>query len=90
MASHYYSDMVNQKTCVYRAYIGDQLAYVGLTLNPDGRFAAHSWRKPWWKQVTRIDLAWFDGREAAKAEERAAISLENPAHNVFRPKAVRV
>lgn len=90
MGTHYYSDMVNQRTCVYRAYIGDHLAYIGLSLNPDGRFAAHSWRKPWWKQVTRIEMQWFEGREAAKTEERAAIANEAPLYNVVRPKAVRV
>lgn len=85
MATHYYSDMVDRKTCVYRAFIGDRLAYVGLTLNPKGRFSAHS-RKPWWREVTRVDLEWFDGREAAKEAERAAIRDESPLYNIYRPK----
>ena len=78
----YYSDMVNRRTCVYRAFAADdQLLYVGISMSPDGRFAKHACYSPWWALADRIELTWFDGREAAKAEERYAIANEHPIYN---------
>lgn len=84
----YYSDMVNRRTCVYRFFDeNDRLLYVGLSMNFDGRLAKHR-RKPWWPQVARTEIEWFDGRESAKTAEKIAIHHENPVYNITRPRAV--
>lgn len=80
----YYSDLIGQKHYVYRAFIGDDLAYVGVTVNPAGRFANHS-RKYWWREVTRVDLVECESRADAFAMERDAIRRENPTFNIARP-----
>lgn len=81
----YYSDMVNRRTCVYRCYDEDgELLYVGLSMNPDGRFAKHR-SAGWWPQVVEITVTWYAGREAAKRAEREAITSESPVFNVARP-----
>ena len=83
----YYSDMVNRRTCVYRAYDEDgDLLYVGISMNPDGRFAKHR-SSAWWPEVDEITIQWFDGREPAKAVERRAIIEESPRYNITRPAA---
>lgn len=80
-----YSDMVNRRTCVYRAYDADQrLLYVGISVNLDGRLSKHH-SSAWWPAVVEIAVQWFEGREAAKAAERRAISEEHPIYNVSRP-----
>lgn len=82
----YYSDMVNRRTCVYRFYdINDDLMYVGISLNLEGRLSKHR-RREWWPEVDRMEVEWFDGREAAKAAERSAIYHENPTYNITRPQ----
>lgn len=83
----YYSDMANRRTCVYRAYdTQERLLYVGISMNLDGRLTKHR-RAAWWPAVAEVTVQWFDGREAAKAAEREAISSENPLHNIARPVA---
>lgn len=84
----YWSDMCDRPTCVYRAYIGDELAYVGLTCSPLGRVSTHRSRKPWWVRVTRVDLEWFDNRTDAQNAERTAIRDEDPIYNIVRPRVV--
>jgi hypothetical protein len=82
----YYSDMVDRRTCVYRFYdSAGVLLYVGLSMSLEGRLAKHR-RKPWWPEVARTELEWFDGREAAKDAERFAIHHEHPVHNITRPR----
>lgn len=84
--THYWSDMYDKPTCVYRLYdIEGRLLYVGLTKNPPGRLPAHR-RKAWGPEIASHVLEWFDCRDAAKDAERHAIYHENPVHNVTRPK----
>lgn len=73
-------------TCVYRAFIGDRLAYVGVTRNTLGRFSKHAVQKSWWQDVDRIDIDWHDTRAEAFAAEKRAISDERPLYNVARPR----
>jgi predicted GIY-YIG superfamily endonuclease len=82
----YWNDLADRPTCVYRAYIDDDLAYVGITRNPPGRFSKHLSLKSWWRQVDHIDLEWFDNRTQALAAERAAIHDEDPIYDVVRPR----
>lgn len=83
--ARYYSDMVNRRTCVYRAYdVDGRLLYVGISMSLQGRLTKHR-RAAWWPLTDEITVQWFDGREAAKSAERAAITNENPIYNLSRP-----
>lgn len=77
----------DRQTCVYRAWIGDQLAYIGITCNPLGRFSKHQHQKGWWKTVDRIDVEWFDTRHEALRAESDAILAESPLYNVARARS---
>lgn len=82
----YYSDMVDQRTCVYRLYDAEgELLYVGMSMNLAGRLSKHHMRS-WWPEVAETVVEWFPGREAAKAAERSAIHHENPRYNLVRPR----
>lgn len=70
------------RTALYRFYDSDDvLLYVGITNMTQVRWAAHT-AKPWWKQVTRKEVKWFDNRAAAAQAEVLAIRLEEPRYNV--------
>lgn len=89
--ARYYSDMVHRRTCLYRAYdAAGQLLYVGISMSLDGRLTKHR-RTEWWPLVAEITVQWFEGREPAKAAERAAIIAEAPLYNRARPpRPVRI
>ena len=88
--ARYYSDMVHRRTCVYRCYdAAERLLYVGISMSLEGRLTKHR-RTAWWPEVAEITVQWFDGREAAKAAERAAIRDEAPLHNRARPAAMPI
>jgi predicted GIY-YIG superfamily endonuclease len=72
-----------ERTALYRLYdADDRLLYVGVTRDVDRRLAAHRNDKPWWPQVARRSVEWFDERgDAAKAETQA-IRSETPAYNI--------
>lgn len=70
-----------QPHAVYRLFAEDgALLYVGCTLNPAKRLIGHK-RAPWWGEVHRTELAWFDNRLYALVEETRAIQSEGPRHN---------
>ena len=86
--ARYYTDMMNHRTCVYRAYdVDGNLLYVGISMNLPARLECHR-RKAWWPEVDEITVQWHDGREPAKAAERAAIRDEGPLYNIARPVAM--
>ena len=69
------------KTALYRHYDATgALLYVGITADPMGRFGAHSRNSGWFTRVARIEIMWFDDREAALLAERKAITDEKPPH----------
>lgn len=77
-------DIHAARTALYRLYDGDgDLLYVGITNMPNARWAAHT-LKPWWKQVARKEVAWFDNRAQAEQAETLAIRQECPRHNVAK------
>ncbi|WDZ87172.1 hypothetical protein [Micromonospora cathayae] len=72
-------------TCLYRFFDrAGRLLYIGITVNPQSRFAAHSDDKPWWPEVdhSRTRLVWFDTRPEAEKVELIAVRDERPLHNV--------
>lgn len=59
-----------------------ELLYVGITMNPVGRWASHRTEKPWWSEVATITLESHPSREAVERAERDAIRAERPRYNV--------
>jgi hypothetical protein len=77
-------DIHTARTALYRLYDeGGVLLYVGITNMPQVRFAAHT-MKPWWKRVTRKDIAWFENRPLAEQAETLAIREERPLYNLAK------
>jgi predicted GIY-YIG superfamily endonuclease len=81
----------SDRTALYRLYDeDDDLLYVGITRNPERRWAQHAAEKSWWSRVIRRDVEWFETRPAALAAEEAAIALGRPAHNIDHNPAAPV
>lgn len=73
----------DHRTALYRFYDeGGALLYVGITANPEERFAHHRNYKAWWPEVARTAVEWFDSRRPALAAELQAIHDEQPTHNI--------
>lgn len=82
------SDIENQPTAVYRLYARDgRLLYVGMTNNPDVRFAYHSLTKRWWHLIDEKRIEWHPDRATARRFEAEAIKTEDPAHNAMHSAA---
>ncbi|WP_405506444.1 GIY-YIG nuclease family protein [Streptomyces cyaneofuscatus] len=73
-------DIQAARTALYRFFDSDGL-YVGITNMPQVRWAAHT-MKPWWKQVARKEVVWFENRAAAAQAEVGAIRNEEPKYNI--------
>ena len=71
------------RTALYRLSdaVG-RLLYIGITSDPERRWVEHADDKPWWPQVTRFDVDWFDNGRLALAAEGAAIRAEKPLYNI--------
>lgn len=64
---------------VYRMYdSGDRALYIGVGRSPAARIAMHAATKPWFTEVTRIQIDWYPDRVSASAAEGAAIEAEQP------------
>jgi hypothetical protein len=59
-----------------------RLLYVGMGRNPLNRWSAHADLHEWWPQVATFEVAWYDSRGEAAAEERRALREDDPAHNL--------
>lgn len=70
------------RTALYRLYgeSGD-LLYVGISGNPEARFAQHRADKAWWPDVAVKAVEWYGSRVAAESAEEAAIKARIPRHN---------
>lgn len=66
---------------VYRLYSGDDLLYIGSTVNPSQRWSHHKAVKAWWPDVSTYSLAWWPSAEDAYTEEYKAIRAEQPRYN---------
>lgn len=77
---------MSDPTAVYRLYDAQgTLLYVGMTKDPDARWANHARKKPWWMHVARKSLEWHSTRQGAALAEAAAIASEYPIWNVAIP-----
>ncbi|WP_309049049.1 GIY-YIG nuclease family protein [Streptomyces sp.] len=78
----------DQPTSVYRLYTrGGRLLYVGMTNNPDTRFAFHALTKRWWHLVEKREIEWHPNRGTARQHEAIAIKAEKPVHNSMHAAA---
>lgn len=78
------------RTALYRLFSTDgSLLYIGVTLDPEKRFAAHAYTKKWWPEVDpiRTRIEWFDDRATAESAELAAIRVESPRYNIVTSDA---
>jgi len=73
-----------QPTALYRLYDDSgQLLYIGITRSPAWRWYKHASCSPWWPQVRRREIVWYDTRPEARAAEIEAIGAERPIHNKY-------
>lgn len=77
--------------CLYRHFDKDgALLYVGISLNAVQRLAQHRDASHWFADIASVKVEWFADRKEALAAERAAITAENPQHNLYRPTVKEV
>lgn len=68
---------------LYRFYDREYtLLYVGITSSLGHRLGQHEASKPWWGEVSTVDVEHFSTREELELAEIRAIKLESPTHNV--------
>jgi hypothetical protein len=78
------AELAIEPTAVYRLYDArEELIYVGMTVNPDMRFGSHAVTKPWWPEVARRDIAWFETRHEAEQREAQLIAHYHPRYNTI-------
>lgn len=70
------------RTALYRHWSGENLLYVGISVDPVKRLREHDRHSIWMEDVDQITIEWFDTREAALTAERNAIRSEVPIYNV--------
>lgn len=69
-------------TALYRHFSAEGiLLYVGISMSVPQRTSQHARSQPWFIDVVRIDIQWFDNRRDALRAERAAIKKERPLFN---------
>jgi len=77
-----YTPRSDRATALYRHFDdGDNLLYVGISVDPDARWKAHK-RKDWARSAAMMSVEWFDNRPEAAAAEVLAIRAEKPLHNI--------
>lgn len=76
-------DAEAQDTALYRHFAADgALLYVGISLSAVARLSAHEATAPWFRDIARVEVAWYPSRDLALAAEKAAIKRECPRHNI--------
>ncbi|GEB58903.1 GntR family transcriptional regulator [Streptomyces gardneri] len=72
------------KTALYRFFNeAGQLLYVGVTGNPEKRWADHRRfaATTWWPLAARVTVKWYEAREEATAAELRDIRTKAPLYN---------
>jgi excisionase family DNA binding protein len=64
--------------------------YVGVSLSAIQRLAQHRDASHWFAEIASVKVERFADRKEALAAERAAITAENPRHNLYRPSGKEV
>jgi hypothetical protein len=72
------------KTSLYRHFnASGDLLYIGISACQISRLVYHKYTSQWYWDVTRIEIEYFDTRQAAEDAERAAIRKEKPRYNTM-------
>lgn len=75
------------RTGLYHCYDdADELLYIGVSWSFGVRWQKHAATKPWWPDVRRQTIYWYDTRDEALDAEALAIFTEQPRHNVLHRK----
>jgi hypothetical protein len=76
---------MSDRTALYCLYNSDdELLYIGIAFSLSRRYNQHRKTKPWWPEVGRRDVCWFETRLEAENAERRAILDERPRYNTKR------
>ncbi|MFE9850295.1 GntR family transcriptional regulator [Streptomyces sp. NPDC005576] len=71
-----------ERTALYRLRDSEgRLLYIGISNNPEARWARHKMLRDWWPRVATKEAEWFPSRESAEAAEEDAIRGEAPRFN---------
>ncbi|MEV5957283.1 GIY-YIG nuclease family protein [Streptomyces sp. NPDC051987] len=82
------TETATERTALYRLFNeSGGLLYVGITNDPEVRWAYHARQKAWWSDVRKRTIEWKATRAEAEAAEAEAIGRENPQWNAIRPDA---
>lgn len=73
----------SERTALYRYFdADDDLLYIGISIDPDGRLRAHrDNREPWVPAIATRTVEWLDSRSLALKAEEGAIKAERPRYN---------
>jgi hypothetical protein len=78
--------MKNKKTALYRFFNSEgDLLYIGVSLSAVYRLSQHK-IKPWYLEISWIDIQWFPSRKIALLAEAEAIKSEFPRFNMMHAK----
>jgi len=70
------------RTALYRFFDSEGvLLYVGVTVSVPTRIYQHRYDKPWWADVARVEVTWYETRTLALEAEAEAIRVEAPLYN---------
>ena len=72
------------RTALYKAYVDNELVYVGVSKSVLRRVSEHPWA-----DSTSIEIEHFATREEAEAEERRVIEQRTPAYNIMHNHVLR-
>jgi predicted GIY-YIG superfamily endonuclease len=71
-----------ERTALYRLYDADgRLLYIGITNDPNRRWAQHARSSRWWPKVVTKKIEWLQSRSASLAAEKVEIERLNPPYN---------
>ncbi|QGZ53336.1 hypothetical protein GPZ77_34465 (plasmid) [Streptomyces sp. QHH-9511] len=70
------------RAAVYRFWdADDRLLYLGMTHDIDERWKTHERLQPWWLDVVKRNVTWYETRSEAAAVEKAALLAEDPKYD---------
>lgn len=82
--------MKAERTALYHCFDREgTLLYIGVAKHFGLRWSRHMGRTPWWDQVHRQTVEWYDSRPGALAAEATAIFAEQPKYNIVHIKGAK-
>jgi predicted GIY-YIG superfamily endonuclease len=73
---------MTERTALYRIWgDADLPLYIGISKDFGTRWKQHAKQQPWWGEMRRLTVEWYDSRPEAEAAEVTAIRAEKPKYN---------